>query len=557
MSTVLATKFPLENLEVVVVVDGSTDGTLEYLRGLNPPCSLRVFYQDNHGQGHARNVGARSAKGELILFLDDDILCEPNLITNHVGAHRHTEEPIVVSGPVLHALESPRGLAADWMADGCRRNVEYLKSNGGRWAKYQPWIGPNCSMRRSLFLSHRGYDETFRGALEDADLGIRLWNARVRFVFEPTAVTHHIYTKSARELVQIDAQWFGKNEVKLCSKHPEYRSLSQLAHVGAGPLWKRLLRTIALQNPVSKELAFGPLCWAAERLRWNPMFQRFGLSVLNIRMSATMLRSAAGAAGSWKELRSEFGMNLPILLYDHVGPTGGNTRSSLTPQRFERHLKWLSRNGYVGITPSEWLAWRARGGRLPHKPILLAFSQSYADLSEYALPALQRYSFGAVLFVVTKHMGRTASWPGSSQAGLALMNSEQILRWSQRGIEFGAHSRTYCDLTGLDEANLAEEIVGSKRDLIEIVGDRVICFSYPFGFHNEKVCGAVSQAFDLAFTRDEGLNFLSTDPFRLRASGVNPLQLLSELRCQVSLGWNPIARACARLGVRGYTTSEY
>src|SRR5215471_12914256 len=87
LQTVLHQHFPAEDYEVVVVVDGSTDGTIDMLRTFNPTCGFRVFNQPNRGQAAARNVGWKAALGELILFVDDDLMCDPTLLQEHTLAH--------------------------------------------------------------------------------------------------------------------------------------------------------------------------------------------------------------------------------------------------------------------------------------------------------------------------------------------------------------------------------------------------------------------------------------------------------------------------------------
>src|SRR6266568_4700806 len=83
LPALLTQQFPEEEYEVIVVVDGSTDGTLEYLRGLGSYRNLRVLEQANRGQAAAINAGLSAARGEIVLFLDDDIECGPTLIAEH------------------------------------------------------------------------------------------------------------------------------------------------------------------------------------------------------------------------------------------------------------------------------------------------------------------------------------------------------------------------------------------------------------------------------------------------------------------------------------------
>src|SRR5919205_3892081 len=76
----------IANFEVVVVIDGSTDGTREMLAAMATPYALRAIWQQNSGQCAARNHGAAMANGRYFLFLDDDIIADPGLVAGHLRA---------------------------------------------------------------------------------------------------------------------------------------------------------------------------------------------------------------------------------------------------------------------------------------------------------------------------------------------------------------------------------------------------------------------------------------------------------------------------------------
>ena len=75
-------------MEIIVVVDGSTDGTAAALRQVRCSRSLRVIEQQNLGAAAARNRGAAAATGDILLFLDDDMIADPGLAEEHVRLHR-------------------------------------------------------------------------------------------------------------------------------------------------------------------------------------------------------------------------------------------------------------------------------------------------------------------------------------------------------------------------------------------------------------------------------------------------------------------------------------
>lgn len=77
--------------EVIVVVGGSTDGTREALEAIAVGTLLMVLTQPNRGAAAARNRAARAARGDLLLFLDDDMEADPRMLAEH--ARLHLAEP--------------------------------------------------------------------------------------------------------------------------------------------------------------------------------------------------------------------------------------------------------------------------------------------------------------------------------------------------------------------------------------------------------------------------------------------------------------------------------
>ena len=96
-------------VEIIVVVDGSTDGTEAAVKAI--PCRhpKKVIVQPNTGLAGARNRGAAEARGDIILFLDDDMMATPNLLREH--ARSHSEGAELVMGT---SRSTPIRLRASW-----------------------------------------------------------------------------------------------------------------------------------------------------------------------------------------------------------------------------------------------------------------------------------------------------------------------------------------------------------------------------------------------------------------------------------------------------------
>ncbi len=554
LPSLLAQDLPAENYELIFAVDGSTDATLEMLRGLKPRCALQVIELPHRGPGSARNKGIAAARSDLVLFLDDDIIAPTNLFRHHCAAHPSLE-PLVVHGPIYVAPESPKTLirySTEAWYEECYRLLD--PAVGLRFPlKASSLI--NSSIPREILLASGGFDEGAPGA-EDLELGLRLGKKGVQFRYLPTAIAYEYFGRSSRDYIRKQTQQWARAEIYISRKHPEYRPHSWLAGIGQLTGWKGILRTLLIRSPLSPVPLLGPPLWMAEQLcRFAPV-RRASTRLLETAASTTLHRIARGEVGSWRALQSEFGRRLPVLLYHHVGPPRPGTYPSLTvsPQRFERQMRWLDRRGYTGIRPSDWARWRRDGKGLPDKPVLVTFDDGYADLADYALPVLRRHGFGAVVFVVTDLVGRTNTWDEERRAGThRLMTADQIRYWATQGIEFGAHSRTHADLTTLSAKELAEEVIGSRDDLADLLGSPVTSFAYPYGSYNQAAYDCARGAFDLTFLADEktpGINHLMTDPHLLQRTMVQPGDTLVDLECRLRWGYSPFQEMRARIRPR-------
>jgi len=540
--------------EIIVVVDGSTDGTAQALRELHSPCSMRIIEQPNRGPSAARNKGIQTARGGLLLFVDDDIICGPSLLKLHIGAHSGPE-PAVVYGPISLAPETPPSILKYAIEAWYEKYYCHLDSqNGLKWPQ-DDYLISNSSMPRATVIACGGFDENM-SAKEDFELGLRLWKMGVQFKYLPQARASEFYVKPSRYVLRNDGKSFGKTEVLLSRKHPEYRPYSALAVLGKVTGWKRLWQRFYAGLPVAPVGLLTPAIWVCDKLCRFPRLRRAGHYLLGVGRGVVEFRSAAKEAGSWRALQREFGVRLPVLLYHHVGPSRPGIIPGLTvsPQRFERHVRWLARRGYTGICPSDWARWRREGKGLPDKPVLLTFDDGHEDLVEYAFPVLRHYGFGAAVYIVTGQLGGTNAWDRApSSIALRLMTANQIRCWAAQGIEFGAHSRTHANLPTLSAHELEEEVVGSGKDLESILGSRLVSFAYPYGFHNQAVDDCARRAFDLAFIADdnnEGMNHLLTDPHQLLRTMVQSNDSLLAMECRARWGHNPFLNLRGSIGLR-------
>jgi glycosyltransferase involved in cell wall biosynthesis len=187
---------PSDRFEVLVVDDGSGDGTGEALeRWRRRLPNLRTFTQpSNRGPAAARNRGWQAADAPVVLFLDDDIIATPDLVRTHLELHAAADDPrLGFLGRV------------DW-APSVRITpfMRWLDASGLQFA-FDTWLRPgpvdppfaafytaNLSMHRALLEEAGGFDERFPyPAYEDMELAWRLTERGFRMHHRPEALAFH------------------------------------------------------------------------------------------------------------------------------------------------------------------------------------------------------------------------------------------------------------------------------------------------------------------------------------------------------------------------------
>jgi GT2 family glycosyltransferase len=184
--------------EILLIDDGSSDLTQAYFSSSSWSGSNFIYLRNhlNLGRVGARNRGILEAQGEILIFLDNDMVVEPYFINAHIGAYaRNLNDRIAVIGNISYPssvlTSSNFGRYIQSRAIGHRSDLDMIGINlnnlDGRF-----FPGGNSSCRRCDALQLNMFDAKFEfyGG-EDEDFGYRLQEAGVKLIFESMARSEH------------------------------------------------------------------------------------------------------------------------------------------------------------------------------------------------------------------------------------------------------------------------------------------------------------------------------------------------------------------------------
>ena len=253
--------FPSERFEVRVVADGCTDDTVEALRAEPLPFTVQVLEQTpGLGAAAARNLGAAHARGELLVFLDDDMEPGPGLLAEHQRMHAELGVPAMVIGPPM-AVHRP---GANWSTialwDWWEERFAAMRQPGHRFT-YDNVFSSNLSIPAALFSQVGGFDVELK-ARHDYELGLKVIRCGGRTAFAPTAIAWHHESRSYRGLVKRKVEE-GRGDVRLARLYPELWPVLPIS--GAEPSQWTVIglgRRLAFGAPWLGDLLAGGSRWA-------------------------------------------------------------------------------------------------------------------------------------------------------------------------------------------------------------------------------------------------------------------------------------------------------
>ena len=256
-----------EEYEVIVVIDGSDDGSREAVESLSPTHELRVLWQGKRGRAAACNTGVAAAQGDLIVLLDDDMEATAGFLEAHLRAHPPGARIAVIgAAPVSITPALPPHVR--YIGEKFNAHLEQLARAGGP-LNLRDFYSGNFSIRRELFDAVHGFDERFTVyGNEDLELSIRLTAAGVRLVYDPSAIAMQSYDKDFGGLAR-DNVAKGRTAVLLARLHPSARDELKLGTFRRERLTQRLsvgvMLAVTRLFPAMREVNVRAVRWLGDR----------------------------------------------------------------------------------------------------------------------------------------------------------------------------------------------------------------------------------------------------------------------------------------------------
>ena len=199
LGALAAQRYPRDRYEVIVVDDGSTDGS----RAIARAHPVRLVEGEHRGASAARNRGVAASEGELVVYVDADCVVGPDFVDGHARAYRRTGGKALVGGAI--EMYEP---GATW--------VSYCDHYSSKWYMQHPRASTartleylhttNLGLPRAILDAVGPLDETLPTG-EDVEFCSRVREAGIAMVFDPAIVAFHIARPSLGRYLRRHYRW--------------------------------------------------------------------------------------------------------------------------------------------------------------------------------------------------------------------------------------------------------------------------------------------------------------------------------------------------------------
>lgn len=225
LNSLVTQTYSQSKYEVIIIDDGSTDGTEEMVKSIitSAPCILKYFKQEKKGPAAARNLGIRNAQGEIILFTGDDIIADKELLKKHMEAHEKYKENVAILGYTVWHFDLKITPFMKYLEES---GVQFGYTQIKHWENvpYRHFYTSNISLPKRAILEIETFDEDFPYAgVEDIEFGYRLAKKGYKIKYNPKAKGYHYHPTTLKAYCRRERHR-GYSIVIFQKKHPEWKT---------------------------------------------------------------------------------------------------------------------------------------------------------------------------------------------------------------------------------------------------------------------------------------------------------------------------------------------
>lgn len=229
---------------------------------------------------------------------------------------------------------------------------------------------------------------------------------------------------------------------------------------------------------------------------------------------------------------------VPVLMYHHINNHKGDM-ITVTPEIFEKQMRYLHKSGYKTLTTWELLSYINGDLLLKEKAVLITFDDGWLDNYIYAYPILKKYGINAAIFIVANWIDEASEKKPSDhehiptheesvllikqhQGSKVVLNWDLIREMENSGlVEFYSHTQNHLKCHHLSENDLVTELTVSKRAIEEKLGRKCDFLSWPMGRYNDLTVRIASEiGYKALFTTERGIVNEISDPFAIQRIAV-------------------------------------
>jgi len=214
LASLFAQSYQAGNFEIIVVDDGSKDGTEDAVRKIteeNPKYRIRFIRQKNQGAAVARNKGANNSNGYIIFFLDSDCIADEECLINLVQEFDYHDNVAVIGCKI-------NGISTGFYAK-CHDYAHYHSFSLSKRSERKFLCSSGIGVRKSHFEYLNGFDESYLIA-EEEDFGIRMFQMGFKLVYQPKCIVYHHHNRTTLgKVLGHSRRWGQKGGIRIFLKY--------------------------------------------------------------------------------------------------------------------------------------------------------------------------------------------------------------------------------------------------------------------------------------------------------------------------------------------------